>query len=76
MTKELNPGTKYLSISIDVGEALKKAHKAIIDGEENLSIAVFKNEELKTDNSPNYKGKGCAVWINTKKAAETKIEDL
>jgi len=76
MTKELNPGEKYLSISIDVGEALKKAHKAINEGEENISIAVFKNNEATTPNSPNYKGKGCAVWINTKKVSEEQIKDI
>ena len=50
-------------------------------GEKYLSIVVvghnpipaFKNKDKKKSTEPDYKGNGVAVWINTKKAKEDKI---
>jgi len=53
-TGKLNPGDKYLSISV-LGQ---------------IKLAAFKNQNKKDSKSPDYVGNGVAVWVNEKRASK------
>lgn len=63
---KLAVGDKYLTVELDLGVLGK--HKA----------SAFKNEKTK-EGSPDFKGKGIAVWVNKKRAESSrtvKEEDI
>jgi len=53
---------KYLSISLL--------------GKNGIKINAFKVKEKKTENDPDYRGDGVAVWINETKPKQTGGDDL
>lgn len=57
MTKKLEIGEKYLSLSI-LG---------------SINTALFKNKDKKKETDPDFIGNGVAVWIKTKKAPVEKV---
>ena len=57
---KLDVGEKYLSISI-LGQ---------------IKLAAFPNKNRKSEKDPKFIGNGVAVWINSKKATEEKVEDI
>lgn len=59
-TRKLDPGEKYLSISV-LGQ---------------IKLAAFKNPNKKEAKDPDFVGNGVAVWINQKKAETQKIDSI
>ena len=58
----LEPGEKYLSIKLDLG----------VLGEHIIS--VFPNKDVgKKENSPDFKSKYAAVWVNKKRTADKSV---
>lgn len=72
--QELEPGSKYLNITVKPGVLLEKAFSAIRDGEENVSFAAFKNTD-KEGNQPDYSSSEVSVWVNEKQE-NTNQEDV
>lgn len=58
--QKLETGEKYLSISL-LG---------------SIKLAAFKNKSKKTTKEPDFVGNGIAIWINEKKAANVKEEEI
>lgn len=73
--EKLEVGEKYLSISLSAERVLFLAHKAIVEGKDNIQVAAFKNVDRK-DQQPHYKSKGVSVWISKKKDfAASEVEE-
>jgi len=77
----MEPGEKYLSASFDAGYLIAAALEAICDKEnENnkVSIAMYplKDSEKKSENAPDFKNKGGALWVRQKKESKPKEEKI
>ena len=60
----LKEGDKYLKVLTTFGDV-------------DFTFAAFPNKDRTEENKqPHYKGKGVAVWINTKKADEKPKDEL
>ena len=57
--ESLKPGDKYLNIQL-VG---------------HISVVAFKNNNKTNPKAPDYMGNGVAVWVQTKKASDKKVEE-
>ena len=71
----LEQGEKYLSVKLNIGQAQHLIFKAINDGKENIDFALFNNKTPNSGESPDYRGKLCAAWVNTAKAGEPKVQE-
>ena len=70
MTKTtLKEGEVYLSIALDVDILLAKVQRALINREEKIYIAAFKNENA-LENQPIYKSDSVAIWKRKKKSSD------
>jgi hypothetical protein len=74
---ELKEGEQYLKGMIPTGRVLQMALEAVRNQKDEVEFAAFYNKERTNEKQPNLKiSGGGSIWVNTKKAKGTELNQL